>query len=120
MFDLTGRVALVTGAGPNIGREIALTLARAGAAVAANDVDLERAEATAKAVRALGRPAVAVPVDVSDSDAVAGMAAKAEAELGVVDALVNNAAITIRRGVLDRLTRSGGASSRSRSTASSS
>ncbi len=101
MFDLTGRVALVTGAGPNIGREIALTLARAGAAVAANDVDPERAEATAKAVRALGRPAVAVPADVSDPDAVAGMAAKAEAELGVVDALVNNAAITIRRGVLD-------------------
>jgi NAD(P)-dependent dehydrogenase (short-subunit alcohol dehydrogenase family) len=101
MFEMTGRVALVTGAGPNIGREIAVTLARAGAMVAANDIDPGAAEAAAQAVRAIGGRAVAVPADVSDPHAVADMVAAAEAELGPIDALVNNAAITIRKGVLD-------------------
>ena len=101
MFNMTGRVALVTGAGPNIGREIALTLARAGAAVAANDVDAERAEATAAAVRDAGGRAAAVPADVSDPDAVARMVDAAEQALGPIDALVSNAAITIRKGMLE-------------------
>lgn len=100
MFSMAGRTALVTGAGPNIGREIAVTLARAGAAVAVNDIDPVRAEETAAAVRAAGGRALAVPADVSDPDQVAAMVAAAET-LGPLDALVNNAAITIRKGVLD-------------------
>lgn len=101
MFDMTGRVALITGAGPNIGREIALTLARAGAAIAANDIDSGQAEATAQAVRAMGGDAIAVPADVSDPAAVEDLAARVEDALGPVDALVNNAAITIRKGTLE-------------------
>ena len=101
MFSMQGRVALVTGAGPNIGREIALTLARAGAAVAVNDIDPARAEATAEAVRAAGVLAVALPGDVSDPRAVLSISQAAEQALGPIDSLINNAAITIRKGILD-------------------
>ena len=101
MFSMQGRVALVTGAGPNIGREIALTLARTGAAIAVNDIDPARAEATAAEVHAAGVAAVALPADVSDPRAVTGMVQAAERALGPIDSLINNAAITIRKGILD-------------------
>lgn len=101
MFEMTNRVALVTGAGPNIGREIALTLARAGASVAVNDINPEHAEETAAALLSEGFQAVAVPADVSDPQSVIDMVAVAEESLGPIDALVNNAAVTIRKGVLN-------------------
>lgn len=83
MFDLSGRVALVTGAGQNIGAGIAHALASQGATVAVNDVVPERAESIADSVGGL-----AAPFDVTDLDAVmAGVAAIARP----VDILVNNA-----------------------------
>jgi len=93
VFDLTGKVALVTGAGQSIGVGIATTLAEAGAAVAVNDLVAERAEATAALIREQGGTAFVAPFDVTDYDAVFAAVATIEAELGPVDVLVNNAGI---------------------------
>jgi len=90
--DLAGQVALVTGAGQNAGRAIALELSRHNCGgIAVNDFVADRAEAVAEEIRATGVPAVAVPFDVCDLDAVRGAVAKATAELGPVTVLVNNA-----------------------------
>jgi NAD(P)-dependent dehydrogenase (short-subunit alcohol dehydrogenase family) len=90
---LKGRVALVTGAGSQIGfgHAIALALAGDGCDVAANDVDLAGAEKTADAVRALGCRAMAVQADVTDSQDVARMVKAASEKLGKIDILINNA-----------------------------
>src|ERR671913_371216 len=102
--DLAGLVALVTGASRGIGRAIALALAGAGADVVVNCRERGRsAEETADAVRAKGRRALAVAADVSNARAVEEMVRSAEAELGPVDLLVNNAGVAIPRD-LDGLT----------------
>ncbi len=99
--DLTGRRALVTGAGRGIGRGIALRLAGAGADVAVNDLDGASAGATARAIEALGRRSVAIAADISTSTAVEGLADAAESALGGVDILVNNAGISLYRAIVD-------------------
>ena len=86
-FDLTGRTALVTGAGQNVGRGIARALAAQGAAVLVNDVRADRADAVAEAISAAGGVASAAVFDVTDLDSV--MAALDR--VGPVDILVNNA-----------------------------
>lgn len=91
--DLSGRNALVTGAGRGLGRLYARAFASSGAAVAVNDVDAAAAEAVAAECRALGARAVAIVADVANTEAVARMADKARAELGPVGILVNNAAL---------------------------
>ena len=91
-FDLTGRTALVTGAGQNVGAGIAAMLAAQGAVVAVNDVVAERADAGAQAINEAGAivRAVAAPFDVTDcAQVLAGVHAIEEA-LGPVDILVNN------------------------------
>ena len=101
-IDLTGRVALVTGAARGIGKAVALALAQAGADVAVNFRERESAaQAVASSVRGLGRRAVAIRADVSDVRAVADMVAAIERELGGVDVLINNAGIAVRRGIDD-------------------
>lgn len=87
MFDLRGRVAVVTGAGQNVGAGIARALAAQGATVHVNDVVGERADATVQQITDAGGSASAAPFDVTDYDAVSA----ALASLGTVDILVNNA-----------------------------
>ena len=87
MFDLTGRVALVTGAGQHVGAGIARALAAQGAAVVVNDLVAERAASTVDAIRADGGSAEPVVFDVTDLAAVRAGATAA----GQVDILVNNA-----------------------------
>ncbi len=90
---LGGKVGIVTGAGRGIGRDYALALAAAGAAVVVAEVDAAAGEETAALVRDAGGRAAAVATDVTDEASVTAMAAFAAAEFGGVDFLVNNAAI---------------------------
>ena len=92
---LSGKVALVTGAGRGIGRAIALTLAGYGADVAVNySGSKEAAEKTADEIRALGRRAIAVRADISKEAECTELFHRVQQELGVIDILVNNAGIT--------------------------
>ena len=91
MFELTGKVALVTGAGQNVGAGIARVLAAQGATVAVNDIRAERAEDTVKEIQAAGGTAMAIGFDVTDYDDVTAGIGRVVAELGPIDVLVNNA-----------------------------
>ena len=92
--ELEGRVAIVTGAGRNIGRGIALALADGGAAVVVNArSNLAEAEAVAGEIERRGSKALAVTADVVDAAAVRVMVATAAARFGRIDILVNNAAV---------------------------
>ena len=94
-IDLSGQIALVTGAGRGIGREIALTLAAAGAAVAVNDFAGEDAcRAVVAEIEALGVAATYVMGDVGDEQSVADTIDRVEADLGPLGIVVNNAGIT--------------------------
>jgi 3-oxoacyl-[acyl-carrier protein] reductase len=92
--DITGKIALVTGASRGIGRAIAIALAREGADVAINYHSREEeANSVALAIRELGRRSIAVRADVSDGRQVERLVGTVEAELGSIGILVNNAGI---------------------------
>lgn len=94
MGKLDGRIALVTGSGRNIGRATVLKLAGEGAHVVVNArANKAEADAVVREARALGIKAIAVMADMAKREEVEAMAAKALAEFGRVDILVNNAAI---------------------------
>jgi 3-oxoacyl-[acyl-carrier protein] reductase len=98
--DLSGHVALVTGASRGIGAAVALTLAKAGAAVAVNYRERAGdAEAVVVQIKSNGGRAIAIAADVSQSAAVTSMVERIAREFGPVDILVNNAGIAIVRGV---------------------
>jgi NAD(P)-dependent dehydrogenase (short-subunit alcohol dehydrogenase family) len=99
--ELTGRVAIVTGAGAGIGAGIAATLAEAGAAVAVADVDGEGAASTAKAIEKRGGRAITVTADVSDAREIDAMVRQTVTDLGGIDILVNNAGIATTELVED-------------------
>lgn len=87
------RVALVTGGGRGIGREIVLAFARQGLAVAVAGRDMGRVTATADEARALGAGALAVELDVTDADMIRRAHARVTEALGPVEVLVNNAGV---------------------------
>jgi 3-oxoacyl-[acyl-carrier protein] reductase len=97
--DLSGRRALVTGAGDGIGRAIAIALAENGATVAVNDID-QSGEETMRQIQQRGGQAKFYRADVSDVFAVNGMVGAIEEELGELEILVNNAGISILKGRL--------------------
>ena len=102
MGDLQGGTVLVTGAGSGIGRAIALEAAAAGAMVAVNDLDAERATETCAAVVAAGGAALAVPGDVSTRDGAQAVVGAAIDRLGGLTALANNVGL-VRGGPLETL-----------------
>ena len=94
-IDLSGKIALVTGAGRGIGREIALALAAAGASIAVNDFAGEDAcAAVAAEIEALGPEALVAMGDVGDEESVNAMVDRVETDLGPIEIVVNNAGIT--------------------------
>jgi len=93
MFDLTGKVALVTGAGQGVGAGICEVLARQGAVIAVNDLHGDRAQQTVDAIVRDGGRAITAPFDVADRGAVAAGVEDVAATIGPVDILVNNAGI---------------------------
>jgi 3-oxoacyl-[acyl-carrier protein] reductase len=102
--ELDGRVAIVTGAGRNIGRAIALQLAAGGAAVVVNArSNRKEADAVVKEIEAAGGRAIAVLGDVVDPAAGARMADAAVKRFGRIDYLINNAAIR-RESAIDAMT----------------
>lgn len=99
--DLTGRVAIVTGAGQGMGKAVAQALAARGARIVVNDRDPITATATAEELAAGGAEAMAIAADVVDAAAVREMVAQTDARWGGVQILVNNAGILRPTKVID-------------------
>src|SRR5689334_12503422 len=97
-FDLSGRVAVVTGGNGGIGRSIALGLARAGASVAILARNEEKNNNVLTELENIGRPAFAMALDVTKRDTLAEAIERTEAALGAIDILVNNAGIGLPSG----------------------
>ena len=98
---LEGKAAIVTGAGRNIGEEIAKLFAREGARVAVVDMDEGRAESVTETIRAGGGEAIAVVCDVSDTGDVAAMVTAVTDAFDGVDILVNNVAVSDNKNVFE-------------------
>jgi 3-oxoacyl-[acyl-carrier protein] reductase len=99
---LKGKVALVTGSAQGIGREIALTFARAGAGVVISDINLEKAKLTSREIEALGVESLALELNVVSPQSVEEALNKTLDKFRKVDILVNNAGIT-KDGLLMRM-----------------
>jgi 2-deoxy-D-gluconate 3-dehydrogenase len=97
MFDLSGRVAVVTGGNGGIGLGMAKGLAKAGARVVVAARNEEKSGAAVRELKSLGSDALALAVDVTDEAAVQAMADEAARRCGRLDILVNNAGINIRK-----------------------
>ena len=100
-FDLSGKVALVTGGSRGIGEAAALALAEAGADVAVASRTVEQSRAVAARVADLGRRSLAVRADVRQVDSIRAMVDEVSNHFGRVDILVNSAGINILRPVLE-------------------
>jgi len=102
MFDLKGKIAVVTGSARGLGQAIALKMAEAGADVAVCDLNAEWCEETIEKVKELGREAKGYGVNVADGESVTACIKSIEKDFGKIDVLVNNAGIT-KDGLLMRM-----------------
>lgn len=103
LFDLSGKVAVVTGASQGIGRATALQLAARGAAVCVSSRRLDACEEVAATIRAAGGRAIACEANISRQDQLAHMVAQVHAQLGSIDILVCNAATNPHYGPLESI-----------------
>jgi NAD(P)-dependent dehydrogenase (short-subunit alcohol dehydrogenase family) len=99
-FDLTGKVAIVTGSSRGIGRSIALTMASLGARVVVSSRKREACEAVAGAIRANGGEVIVIPCNISRKEEVEGLISGTQSQLGGIDILVCNAAVNPYYGPL--------------------
>jgi NAD(P)-dependent dehydrogenase (short-subunit alcohol dehydrogenase family) len=100
-FDLTSRVAIVTGTSRGLGQYLARALAQAGADLVLTSRKLATLQPFESEIRALGRRTLSVELDVRDQQSIEKMAAAAEKEFGHLDILVNNAGCNVRKPALD-------------------
>jgi NAD(P)-dependent dehydrogenase (short-subunit alcohol dehydrogenase family) len=101
LFDLTGRVALVTGTSRGLGQYLARALAKSGADLILTARNREHLAAFEAEVKSLGRRAVSFDLDVRDYASIQKMATAAEGAFGKIDILVNNAGCNVRKPALD-------------------
>jgi gluconate 5-dehydrogenase len=101
VFDLSGKIALVTGASRGLGANFAQTLARAGADIAVTSRTLASLASTRAAIEAFGRRCLPVELDVREEASIVRAIAAVEAHFGRIDILVNNAGCNIRKPALD-------------------
>ena len=93
MTDLTGKTAIITGAGAGIGRSIALTFAKSGAQIVIADINLASAKLVVKEIEELGGEAIASETNVADTSQAEALVDKVVARFGKLDILVNNAGL---------------------------
>lgn len=103
LFDLTGKVAIITGGRGSIGRTIALAFANHGASVAVTSRNLNKLKEVANEIRGLGKKALAVACDVTDEKLVMSMVDRVVKEFSRIDILVNAAGTTIRKTAVDTI-----------------
>jgi gluconate 5-dehydrogenase len=101
LFDLSGKVAIVTGASRGLGQYFGRALARAGADLVITSRKLESLEEFRKDIEALGRRAVPLELDVRNYDSIQRMAEAAEQACGKIDILVNNAGCNVRKPAVE-------------------
>ena len=101
LFDLSGKVAVITGGSGGIGSTLAIGLAEHGADVVVTSRTLDKLEPVAEKVRALGRKSLAISSDVTDEKSVAKMVEAVVNEFSKIDILVNSAGITMRYTALE-------------------
>jgi len=101
LFDLAGKVALVTGASRGLGEGFARVLAKAGADVAITSRDTRSLAKLQDEIDALGRRVSAVALDVRSKESIEAAVTEAESQLGRIDILVNNAGCNVRKPALD-------------------
>ena len=100
-IDLSGRVALVTGASSGLGAQFARVLAKAGAGVALAGRRVERLKSLRAEIEAEGGDAHVVPLDVTDLDGIQAAVAHTETEVGTIDILVNNSGVATTQKLVE-------------------
>ncbi len=101
LFNLTGKVAIITGASRGLGQYLTRALARAGADVVITSRSVESLQQFTKEIESLGRKVLPLPLDVRDHQSIQEMAEAAYGQFGRIDILVNNAGCNVRKPAVD-------------------